>query len=188
MTTSSFASPKVFIRQLPDEPQRCWDEARTRIADIVESDAWDRELESAFRRLRLDVGGRNQESALQLLAISHEALKTPSGAEPGAAAVLIPLREAIDRTLNDLLRRSPGQERTRNIRRKVESVCARLGTAGLPNSDVERLINEAAELIPELSCGKQQVFKVSEIQALFIRGKAFLRTLLEAIDEDKLRA
>ena len=184
---SDFVSPGVFTRPPPLETERSLADVQDRLVSIVGSASWDADLEQDVRRLGLEVARADQRSALQLLAASHDALRTPSGAEVDPVAVLIPLREAVNRSLADLLQRRPCQEPTPRVSDKVRSICEQLGRPNLPHGEIERLAEEARRLSDDLSAAKQDALRSVETRALFLRGKAFLRALLCAVDETRLR-
>jgi len=70
---------------------------------------------------------------------------------------------------------------------KVQSICEQLGRLDLPPNQIVRLAEEARRLNDDLSAAKQQPLVAAEVRALFVKGKAFLKTLLCAVDETRFR-
>jgi hypothetical protein len=86
-----------------------------RLTDVAQT----REL---LRTFGLDQARRLKQSPLQLFNTAHEAFERPVSNEDPVITSLIPMRECIRLAIDDLLKRSPGQEKTGNDYLKLKSI------------------------------------------------------------------
>jgi hypothetical protein len=161
--------------------------AKTRFAQIVERFPIADDVRTSMRRLRLDAREGTYQTALQLLDESQGAIDHPTDSGSGAVSVLITLRESINVTLSELLRRRPKQEVASKTRAKVESIGGQCGRTGLSLQHFERLAGDAEDLLGRLSGAKQANMSREKIMELFRDGLLFLKAFLDSIDENRLR-
>jgi hypothetical protein len=143
---------------------------------------------AAMKNLGLDNRGGRSRPATDLLAESKAAMERPVIGDGGPPSILLPLRESINVAVAELLRRRQQQEPTGNAKDKIESIGRHCRHASYTASYFEKIGDEALKLLNELSGGKQAAYARDHLQALFIRGTLLLNSLLEGIDENKLRA
>lgn len=185
--TTGFGDSESFRRPLPAENQAQVNEAVSRVGDIVQSASWDHQVEEDFVRLGIDKDKEDQASGLTLLRASQSALNKPSGSEPEPGAVLIPMREALHRTIADLLPLRRRQKPAKRLADKVTSICQQMGVGGLGSEVIGCLSIKANDLIGRLSDAKQAKMSPHQVRNLFVGSLAFLRGFLAILDEKKLR-
>jgi len=154
---------------------------------LLEKSNLNKELEKEVRRLNLTTSQGGHESVLSLVQQAEQAFNIPSVKEISPSAVLIPLREAINRAFDDLLKRRPKQEKAKSRRDKTISICEQCLRSGVAKEQIELLANEANDLNNLLSAAKQAVMNRNQVRELMNRGFVFLRNFLGIIDENKMR-
>jgi|MudIll2142460700_1097286.scaffolds.fasta_scaffold13376_2 hypothetical protein len=184
---SSAAISLAYIPSLPPPSQEPARKAFERFSRIIEKSHILKELESEIQRLELTTSMSNNESILSLLSQTDQAFKVPSISEVSSVAVLIPLREAINRTLADLLQRRQSQEKTKNNQEKVRSICAQCCFSGVDDTQIEQLANEANDLNKLLSEAKQEAMNRDSVRELMNRGFLFLRSFMRTLDKNRMR-
>jgi hypothetical protein len=135
-----------------------------------------------MRRLGLDRRGGGNKAALELLRDAQAGF----GVSPAAA--LIPLRESIETTIGELVRRRPAQDPTPNWKEKISSIGIQCGRPGLGAAYFDAMAFNASVLIKHLSGAKQENLTLDGVSELFNRGLMFLNTLLVSMDEATLRS
>jgi hypothetical protein len=119
-------------------------------------------------RLGLDVCHGNNRSALQLLEDAKFSLEGPqTTAADGALPILISLRECIESTLAELMRRRPQQEPASRSSDKIVSIGKQCGRNGLPANYFINLASNCPDLLNRLSGKKQATMPRTEIRAQF---------------------
>lgn len=185
--SSSATISSVYISALPPDSQIPAQRAFEKYEQLLEKSNLIQELEIELRRLNLTSTRAGTESVLSLLHQASQAFKIPSVTEVSPSAVLIPLREAINRTFADLLTRRQKQEEAKSQRDKTLSICKQCFRTGVATELIEQLANEANDLNRLLSGSKQNVMSRDQVRELMNRGVLFLRTFLRTIDENKMR-
>jgi hypothetical protein len=131
--------------------------------------------------------GANQ-SAVQLLSSAEEALKRPHSDKGYAHAVLFPLREAIDETVAELLKRRKTPSKAKGWTAKIVSIGEELGNAAASQTYIARVAETASVLFDSLSGSKKLEMGREDIVGLFNQGLAVLRDICSLVDPKKLRA
>lgn len=185
--SSSAAISSVYISALPPNSQIPAQRAFEKYEQLLEKSDLIQELEIELRRLNLTTSKTENESVLSLLHQASQAFRIPSVTGVSPSAVLIPLREAVNRTLANLLVRRPKQEEAKNQPDKVLSICKQCSRTGVATELIDQLANEANDLNRLLSGSKQDVMSRERVRELMNRGFLFLLTFLRTIDENKLR-
>jgi hypothetical protein len=163
-------------------------EAISKFNEVADRAEWVTKAEEELVRLRLDSGYSGEKSPLELLRQARESYLKPSSGEIDASTTLIPLREAINSAIKDLLRRRPSQEKAKNIRDKILSIGLQTREAHVNDADIEKLADQAEHMIDDLSKGKGGSLSRDEVRTLFIGGTSFLTAFLNSIDSAKLKS
>jgi hypothetical protein len=147
---------------------------------------WDRiplveKARAEMQRLGLDRPRPASRSALDLL---NEAALSFGG---GATAVLIPVREAINTAVEQLLLRRPVREPAGGHYGKVVSLGKQCARPNLALSQIENLGRDQEQLIRELSEAKDKSLSHREVSDLFHRAVFHLDALLGGLDENRLK-
>lgn len=184
---ASAAISSVHIQEFPIFVQVAAQKAFENYEQLIEESDPIQDLEMELRRLNLAFSGAGHASVLSLLQQAYNAFKVPSVTPVSPSAVLIPLREAINRTYADLLPRRNIQEVAKSYEEKIQSICKQCSRTGLVMGQIDQLANEARDLNNLLSGSKQDMMSRDLIRELMNRGFLFLRSFLRIIDENKLR-
>jgi hypothetical protein len=139
-------------------------------------------------RLGLDSRGGTYRTALELLDEATATINQPVTDEGGPTSVLMPLRESIDASITELIRRRPVQAKVSGWRGKVLSLGQQCARFGLSMAYFERLGDDVELLWDQLSSAKQQGMSRERMSEIFHAGVSFLHTLLSSIDEKLLKA
>lgn len=138
-------------------------------------------------QLRLNTGGGNKQTPIEQLEDAKAAIEQPTHGEGVPVAILIPLRECIQSVVKELMRRRKKQEGASSFKAKILSIGNQCGHVGLAHGHFARLGDDGHALIDRLSAGKDSAMSRDELGHLFHQGTLFLKTLLDSIDETKLR-
>ena len=184
---TSAAISSVYIPSLPQPSQAPARKAYERYEQLLEQLNEIKEFEAELNRLGLVSPGSGHEGILSLLRQSDHAFKMPSTKEVSPSAVLIPLREAINKSLADLLPKRPQQEAANGHRGKITSICKQCSRDGVSSTQIDQLANQAEELNNLLSRSKQDAMTRDRVRELMNRGFILLRSFLKTIDDNKLR-
>lgn len=145
------------------------------------------EVRAEMRRLSLDVRSSAYRSALEILDEAVAGIDVPAAGEGSPIAALVPLRESIDAAVTELVRRRPVTERAKPFREKIHSIGRHCALPALPAGHFERLAEDGAKLLDDLSGAKQDTISRALIIDLFNAGLLYLKGLLASIDAAKLR-
>jgi hypothetical protein len=163
------------------------EKARTTLFQTLERFPLIDKAAASLRRLGLDVrSGKN--SSATLLEEARSALERPVYQDGGAVGVLICLRECIDASVTEMVRRRPKQEPiTGGWKGKVASIGRQCTRPGLPNDHFDQVGQEIDKVMNDLSGTKQAAMPRSQLLEQFNRGLLALNALLDSIDESLLR-
>lgn len=147
------------------------------------------EIKAEMKRLRLDFERERVRAPSSFVDEAQGAIRVPVVSEGGVTSVLMPLRTAIDQTIDELIRRRPHQEPAPNRRERILSIGRHCSKAGLPGDHFETLAAEDGVINGKLSgIGKRGTTSHAEVIRLVHGGARFLKALLLAVDEARLRA
>jgi hypothetical protein len=144
-------------------------------------------VKEAMRALALDVGHGGIRSPVQLLQTAEDALRRPFADEGYATAVLVPLRESIQGSIEELLKKRPTTEKTGSWSNKVTSIARHCGKTPLSSDHVDRIAATTHALIDELSAAKDRHMDRDRIASLFDQGVSLLQDIVSLIDAERLR-
>jgi hypothetical protein len=154
---------------------------RTRVDEVVE------QAKSEMERLSLDAEAPGLRSALSLLEEAYSAIKYPLVAVSGPTALLT-LRSSINRSIEEILRRRPVQEKAGARRDQILSIGRHCGRLGLGPEHFENLATDDHMVNDELSGrGKKAAMQQTDVVRLFVQGAQCLRALLTSVDEVRLK-
>jgi hypothetical protein len=142
---------------------------------------------ASLKRLKLDVRtGKNPSTTL--LEEARSALEQPTYQDGGAVGVLVTLRECIDASITEMVRRRPKQESASGgWKGKVIAIGRQCARPGLPADHFDRVGQEIDKVMNDLSAAKQAALARPQILEEFNRGLLALNSLLDSIDELLLR-
>lgn len=188
-STSSEAIAMVAFPSPPSPSVRAGIEsAKLRLHQTLERFPLIDRARSSMRRLGLDSRGGSYRTPLDLLNEAQGALDHPVFQEGGPVSILIPLRESINSTIAELLRRRTTQEPAAKLTDKLASLGRQCAGPGLQAPHFERLAADAETLLNELSGAKQTDLPRHRQTELFHRGLLFLNALMDSLDEGRLKS
>jgi len=142
------------------------------------------DIKAEMKRLKLDRGKAAYRRPLDLLEEAYLAIRYPVAAKGGASLPLLALRGAIDRSIEELVRRSPAQQKGEKRRDRVLSIGLHCGKKGLALAHFDSLAVEDESVNQELAGkGSQTALERPDLVKHFLRGAQFLRALLASVDE-----
>lgn len=142
------------------------------------------DIKAEMRRLKLDRGKAAYRRPLDLLEEAYLAIRYPVAARGGASLPLLALRGAIDRSIEELIRRCPAREKGEKRRDRVLSIGLHCGKKGLALAHFDTLAAEDESVNRELSGqGAQAALEREHLAKQFMRGAQFLRALLASVDD-----
>jgi hypothetical protein len=173
----------------PDIPPQAG-EAAVRVWKTLERFPLADQARVSIERLGLHARTFTNRSALEHLNDALSALEhPPSPGSDSPMAVLVALRECVERVLTELMRRRPNPEGTgKKAENKVLSITKQCGRAGLPPSHFATVAENIRVLLHTLSEAKQRVIPRDEIKRRFNDGLLTLNALMDSVDESQLRA
>jgi len=139
-------------------------------------------------RFNLNAPGSLGRAPKDLLAEGYQALTRPAGILPSPAAVLIPVREALNTILAALIRRRSVQEPASKHADKVISLGRHCARTNLPSDHFERLAADYVRLQDRLSSSKQAALSPTEVTSRYDEALLFLKALLDSLDSSRLKA
>jgi hypothetical protein len=145
------------------------------------------ELLALMRQFGLAKAYPGKKSPIELFEIAWASYERPVLASSPVSTSLIPMREAIESTLQELLRRRPVEEAAKNQRSKILSIGRQLAHAGITEEDTQTWANNWERLVDELSDAKQGNYSRDEWRDVLRRAILFLQELLQGIDPAKFR-
>jgi hypothetical protein len=147
------------------------------------------EIKAQMKRLKLDRGKAAYSRPLDLLEEAYLAIRYPVATQGGVVLPLLALRGSIDRSIEELVRRCPTQQKGEKRRDRVLSIGLHCGKSGLALAHFDSLAAEDESVNQELAGkGSQTAHERPEVVKQFLRGAQFLRALLASLDEALLRA
>jgi len=142
------------------------------------------DIKAEMKRLKLDRGKAAYRRPLDLLEEAYLAIRYPVAAQGGASLALLSLRGAIDRSIEELVRRSPAQQKGEKRRDRILSIGLHCGKTGLALAHFDTLAGEDESVNRELSeQGNPAALERPDLAKQFLRGAQFLRALLASVDE-----
>src|SRR5262245_47213309 len=146
------------------------------------------DIKAEMKRLKLDRGKAAYRRPLDLLEEAYLAIRYPVAAKGGASLPLLALRGAIDRSIEELVRRSPAQQKGEKRRDRILSIGLHCGKKGMALAHFDTLAAEDEAVNQELSGkGTQATPDRPELSRQFLRAAQFLRALLSSVDETLLQ-
>lgn len=180
------AWPTIPISPSPPPPPVIV-EARTSLLQVVDRFPLVGKATASLRRLGLDVRSGKNPSAT-LLEEARSALERPPYQDGGAVSVLVTLRECIDASITEMIRRRPKQEPVAGgWKGKVAAIGRQCARPGLPADHFDRVGQEIDKTMNDLSGAKQAAMPRPQLLEHFNRGLLALNSLLDSIDEKLLR-
>jgi len=142
-----------------------------------------------LREFRLDVPSAGTKSPLEHFLIAHQAYEFPVSKNNPISTSLIPMREAIKASLDELLRLRPvQQEGGHGTKKKIIAICAQLSKDSVSDLVIQEWADQWHDIDDrDLSSSKRQHITREEWGRRLNRATLFLYSLLMGLDSTKLR-
>jgi len=129
----------------------------------------------------------DRKSPSELFKTAWEAFEGPVKRGNPADTSLIPMRECINSTIAEMLRRRPRQEPAKSQREKIISIFRQIGEDGISEWAVENMATRWEKLVGELSSSKQKNYSRDEWRNCLRRASLFLMEFLQSLDPSKMK-
>jgi len=137
----------------------------------------------------LDHAHPGKKSPLELFEIAHYAFENPISTNNPTITSLIPMREAIQSTIDELIRLRPTQKPTgSSINKKFKAIFEQLAKDRISETIVQELVDQWQDINDnDLSAAKRHKITREEWIQKLSRATVFLYSLLSYLDVSKLR-
>jgi hypothetical protein len=179
--------PVKVQRTTPNGSEPIIQDYTTKIREIISRSTNVEQIKSLMNDFGLDITRSGIKSPLENFTIAYEAFKIPVTDGNPASTSLIPMRESIHGTIDELLKRRPLQEKTKK-QEKIISIGQQLKQDSIPSEVFESLEDKWNILNNKyLSSSKDENISRDEWQFRLNQATQFLKSLLNAIDKNKMR-
>lgn len=181
------AQPDTFISFVDiDKQDEAWAAAQC-LGQVIDGLAEKNKVLSLLRQYGLDSATSGKKSPFELFETACAAFENPAKAGNPAVTSLIPMRECINETITELLRRRPKQEPAKNQQAKILSIGEQLSKTGVPLSAIRSLADRWSQLSDNLSGSKRSEYSREEWRTCLRQASLFLIELLQSLDRSKMR-
>jgi hypothetical protein len=145
------------------------------------------ELRTLLKTFNLDRPIEEKNSPLVLFENAYITYENPPSGQTSAASSLIPMREAIGSSLEELIKRLTDQQPSGNDRKKIIVICSQIRKSGIPDTLVAEWANQWHEINDELSESKTAILIREEWTRRLNRATLFLQTFLSGLNPNLLK-
>lgn len=186
-TMIHFATSHGLYLSLTPQQQTAALSAQNSLNQVIDQSIRKDDIILLMRQFGLDARLAGKKTAIEQFEIAWAAYEAPVTQSSPVNTSLIPMREAIETTIQELMRRRPNQEAAKNQQSKILSIGNQLAQHGISRSDIQPWALQWDELANDLSGSKQANISRNEWRNLLRRGALFLQALLQGLDPAKLR-
>jgi len=141
-----------------------------------------------MRRFGLDIARTGKESPLSFLEAALAAFERPSKEQDVSASSLIPMRSALEGTVDSLFARRRAQEPASGWEEKIRSISTQARRDGISDLTVSSWASQCHTIIQNLSLAKEDRIPRSVCESRLRSVQAFIAEFLEGLDPHKMRA
>jgi hypothetical protein len=186
--TASALSPAVvqisFNQDEWPEVRRHFDAVRDVVSRVTNKDKV-MELMVAFG---LDTAPQGKKSPLELFQTAHAAFEKPVAEGNPIITSLIPMRESIQLSIQELLRKRPKQEPSGKQSDKIRSIAEQLKRDSMSTYTIDHWADQWCELLDNnLSPAKEQDISREQWQHRLDQATLFVQSFLTGLDAAKMR-
>jgi len=145
------------------------------------------EVLNLVKEFGLDKTMSGQKSVLQQFETAWAAYDRPVTSDSPINTSLLPMREAIESTISELLRSRPKQESTKNLKEKIISIGKQLACDGILVDNIQGWASKWYGLQNKLSESKNKDLPRDEWHKLLLEATLFLKELLLGLDISKFK-
>jgi hypothetical protein len=142
-----------------------------------------------MQKFHLDITHGNNKSPLENFCLAHQAFESPVFTDNPDITSLIPMRESIEASLDELLKQRPKQKNVGSSnRKKILAICDQLKNDLITDVVINEWADQWHEMSDkDLSASKQIRMTREEWSRKLIRATLFLESFLNGLDPVKLR-
>jgi len=182
-----FANPDYIISFVADDKQEEARNASIQLSQVIDRFADKEKVLILLKRHGLSSSTQGQKSPVELFETAWAAFEKPVKQDASADTSLIPMRECINSTIAEMLRRRPGQEPAKSQRDKIISICKQLAGEDVSKWAIENMTAQWENLLDELSGSKQKTYSREKWRDCLRRASLFLMEFLESLDPSKMK-
>jgi hypothetical protein len=145
------------------------------------------EVKILIKAFRLDTPPSGKKSVLHLFESALEAYKSPVTQNNPVITSLIPMREAIELAVAELLKKRPHQEPAKNDYEKILSIGKQLQKDDIDIETIQAWANQWKELKDKLSAAKNQEMDRSEWGRILNLATIFLKSFFLGLEPEKIK-
>jgi len=186
-TSDAFPTDEI-IPQLPPQDQAAALVTLSHLHEVTGRLADKHEVARIMTNLGLDKPVPGKKSPLELFITAHDAFEDPVCDSNPISTSLIPIREAAQLSVQELLHRRPRQEKTSAQWEKIVSIGGQLKKDSVPDALVQTWAYQWKTLLRKyLHPSKQQELSRADWQTRLQQSTLFLRGFLGGLDPSKFR-
>jgi len=184
---ADFTNVSNFINSIPYDIQGDTLAAAVRLGHVIDRFAEKEKVMLLLKQYGLINSVPGRASPVELFNTAWAAFEQPIREGSPAATSLIPVRECINSTISELLRRRPRQEPAKSAQNKIMSICKQLAVPGYSPQAIQYLAERWNRLVDELSDSKQRNYSREEWRVCLLHANLFLMDLLQCLDQSKMK-
>jgi hypothetical protein len=184
-TISGIIAPKIVPYSVDPAFQGAW----IHYVEVANRPTLKDEVISLIRTFHLDIAPTGQKSSLELFQIAHKAFESPISTGNPVITSLVPMREAIESALDELLKLRHKQEATgASYSKKILSIGAQLKKDFISDVVVQEWADQWHDINDkDLSASKRYQMTREEWSRKLNRATLLFHSLLTGLDPTKIR-
>jgi hypothetical protein len=184
-TITGIFSPKITPYSVDPDFQAAW----IHYIDVANRPTLKAEVISLIRALHLDIAPTGKKSTLELFQTAHQAFEAPISKGNPVITSLVPMREAVESSLDELLKLRPKQESTgASHSKKILSIGAQLKKDFISDVVVQEWADQWHDISDkDLSASKRYQMTRDEWSRKLNRATQFFHSFLTGLDPTKTR-
>ncbi len=187
--TSVTASGILYEQMTPFSCDPDFNSALDRFIEVTTRPTLKDDVIHLIKTFHLDIAPAGKKSTLELFQTAHLAFDVPVSQGEPAITSLIPMREAINSAIDQLLRLRPIQEKTGSSdRKKILSIGTQLKKSIIDDVVIQQWADQWHDINDnDLSGSKRHQMTREEWRHRLFRATQFLYSFLSGLDPEKLR-
>jgi hypothetical protein len=186
-TMTQFITSDGLYSSLPPQQESADITAQKNLGQVIDQSIRKDDITQLMQQFGLGTSPVGKKNAAEQFETAWAAYETPVTQSSPVNTSLIPMRESIETTIQELMRRRPRQESAKNQKGKIISIGEQLARDDILRSDIESWALQWEKLANELSGSKQANISRDEWRDLLRRAFLFLQEILQGLDPTKLK-
>jgi hypothetical protein len=189
VSLTSVTTSGSFSRHIPFEVNPDFHEAWSHYIVVTSRPTLKDEVTNLLRTFYLDIAPSGKQSPLEYFETAHRAFESPISEGNPAITSLIPMREAVETALDELLKLRPQQEATgKSHGKKISFICKQFKKDAVSDVVVQEWVDQWQDISDrDLSASKRYRMTRDEWNRKLNRATLFLHSFLTGLDPHKLR-